>query len=102
MGFIQDSYKRWKAGKWICVSYLLSFVSGWLMRQMIQGKIKSEDKAALFILLATVLTLVVVLCTVGLRRWRKGVLGTAEKCLMTFSLVIYPLSFVLGWFTDIH
>src|SRR5215510_9814168 len=97
MGFIEDSHKSLKATKWIGMSYLLSFVSGWLTRQMVEGKIKPEDKAALFILLATVLTLMIVLGTVGMRRWRNGELSMWERRLMYFSLSMYPLLLILGY-----
>ena len=101
MGVIYKSHNAWEAAKWICLSYLLSFVSGWLTRELTQGKISADNKAALFFLLATVLTLVIILCTAGMRRWKKGELSTTEKRLMVLSLVMYPFFFVLGWFTDI-
>ena len=100
MGFVDKSHKL-EGAKWIGVSYVLSLAAGWLTRKMFQGKISPDDKAALAVLLLTVLALVIVLCTVGLRRWKKGALGSLEKRVLVFSLIIYPLMFVIGWFVDI-
>ena len=101
MAIIRKSQKALVAALWFWVSFVLSFASGWLLRKMVRGNISPDDKAALFVLLATVLTLVIVLCTVGIRRWKLGVLSPMDKRLMVFSLVMHPLFLVLGWFTDI-
>jgi len=101
MGFVHKSHNALEGAKWIGVSYVLSLAAGWLTRKLVNGKISSDDKAALAVLLVTVLTLVIVLCTVGIRRWKTGALGPAEKRVMVISLIIYLLMFTIGWFVNI-
>jgi hypothetical protein len=102
MGTVGKAHSAWRTAKWVCISYLLSFVAGWLTRRLSQGKISQEDKAALFILVATVATLVIVLCSIGIWRWRNGKLTVGEKRLLVISLAMYPLCFVFGCFTDLN
>ena len=97
MGLITKGYHGWEGAKMIGISFVLSLMSGWLMREMVQGKISADNKAALFILLATVVTLMAVLCTTGIRRWKRGELAAMEKRLLVFSVVMYPVCFVFGY-----
>jgi hypothetical protein len=73
------------AAKWFCMPFVLCFVAGWLTHEWIKGEISDDNKAALLIMLATIITIIVILCTVGIRRWKGAQLSAMEKRLM-FSL----------------
>lgn len=91
-----------KTVKAICLVYIMSFAAGWLARVWLRGHISPENKAALFVMLAVVLTLIVIFCTVGISRWRKNQLSPMEKRIMVFSLVMFVVMFVVGWHSDLQ
>ena len=90
-----------ETAKAICLSYVLSLAAGWLSRKFLFGHLSADNKAALFILLATVLTTTVIFCTLGLQRWRSGQLSPMEKRLLVVSLIMFVVMFLAGWFSDI-
>jgi hypothetical protein len=87
--------------KAVCIAFVLSLAAGWLSRKFIQGHISADDKAALVILLITVLTIIGIFCTLGIRRWRRGQLSTTEKVFMVASLVLLVVMYITGWCSDI-
>jgi len=101
MGFVLKTYKKWEGAKVICVSYVLSFAAGGLLHNAIKGKINDPNRPAMYILMATVLAFIIILCTVGIRRWKNGQLDVFNKLFVVFSLVMYLVLFAVGWFADI-
>ena len=85
----------------IGVSYVMSLAAGGLCHQAIYGKISDEDKAALAILLLTLIVIIGVFCTIGVRRWRAGSLSNFEKRILVISSVAFPVMFVVGWRSNI-
>jgi hypothetical protein len=59
------------------------------------------NRLAMFILTATVLAFITILCTVGIRRWKNRQLDAFNKQFVVFSLGLYPVLFAAGWFADI-
>ena len=101
MGFVRKAYNMWESAKLVCVSYVLSFAAGGLLHNAIRGKINDANLPAMYILMATVLTLMIILCSVGIRRWKSGQLDSFNKLFVVLSLVLYPVLCAVGWFADI-
>jgi len=101
MGLIHKSHNAWETAKWIGISYTMSLAAGGLCHKAVYGKMSADYKAAMIILLLTVLILVGVLCTVGVRRWRVGGLSNFEKRILVFSLFFFPVMFAVDWYSNI-
>ncbi len=100
MGFLR-TYEKLECAKMVCISFVLSFAAGGLMHTTHRGEIDAANKAGMFILIVTVCVLIAILCTVGIRRWKKGQLDAFNKLFLVFSLVMHPAMFVAGWWLDI-
>jgi hypothetical protein len=101
MGLVKNAHTAWETSKWICVTYLLSFVAGGLAHGTTRGKLNEANRAAMLILLATVFAFIIALCAVGFRRWKKGLLDASDKPFVVFSVVMYPVLFAMGWLLKI-
>jgi cytochrome bd-type quinol oxidase subunit 2 len=101
MGLAKKAHAASETAKWICVTYLLSFVAGGLAHRTTRGKLDDANRAAMFILLTTLLAFIIALCAVGFRRWKKGLLDASDKPFVVFSLVMYPVLFAMGWLFNI-
>ena len=101
MRVVRKAYSKWESAKFVCASNVLSFVAGGLLHSAVRGKINEANLPAMYILLATVLTLIIILCTVGIRRWKNGQLDAFNKLFVVLSLVLYPVLCAVGWFADV-
>jgi uncharacterized membrane protein YhaH (DUF805 family) len=90
-----------KTVKWIGVSHVMNLAAGGLCHKAIYEKMADDDKAAMLILLLTLIAIIGVFCTVGVRRWRAGSLSNFEKRIMVFPMFAFPVMFVVGWFANI-
>ena len=97
MGLVRRVYDRWETAKAVILGYLLSFVAGSLCSSMARGTISEPDRAALFIMLAAVCLTIGIFATVGVRRWRAGLLPKTEKWFVCFSTLMFVSLFILGW-----
>jgi cytochrome bd-type quinol oxidase subunit 2 len=101
MGLVKKAQTASETAKWIFVTYLLSLLAGGLAHGTTRGRLDDANRAAMFIVLVTMLAFIIALCAVGFRRWKKGMLDASDKPFVVFSLVMYPVLFAMGWLLNI-